>query len=178
MSILLTLLIALFASAADAGPTTTGTASTTVDEWKDAVKARESYLLELKARQSEQEARILQLEERLVVLRKAPAAEDISSKEGVVTTSSTNKASGSSASKTTNYLSSHRSCPLSLSTPELEVPQLPSESGCVTHSVLLSTICQISLLHVNKELIQVARGGEKLESVMGQEEDVEYPKYS
>jgi hypothetical protein len=62
--------------------------------------------------------------------------------------------------------------------PASPAPAPPPPSACVTHPELLAVRCYVNNLSIFPSRIDVAMGGEPLESVMGQIEDVEYAKYS
>jgi len=55
-------------------------------------------------------------------------------------------------------------------------PKVPS--SCVTHGELLAVRCYVNDFTVDRGRIDVAYGGEAIEGVMGQVEDVEYAKYT
>ena len=148
-----------------------------VTDWEDAISTRRRYIenlgLELEAQNSRISELRLQLASHPVAsppLPTSPQPEIAATTMAPIIITPTSPSAFSSPE-----------CPLSLSSPTLNFPDLNRKnfaSACVTHSKLLSTICQFSPFVVNPSVIDVNKGGEPLPSVMGQEEDVEYPKYS
>ncbi|GMI25344.1 hypothetical protein TeGR_g118, partial [Tetraparma gracilis] len=62
--------------------------------------------------------------------------------------------------------------------PAAPAPASPPPSACITHPELLAVRCYVNKLSIYPSRINVAMGGEPLESVMGQLEDVEFAEYS
>ena len=170
-------------------PTLALVSDETIGEWRKAAEGREGIIRTLEEQLAQQTRRIEQLEDELRYIisngreSKAdtnPAQKQLPPPPPPAAPRPPPAAPPPHNDHNTplkNYDSHHLICPLSLST--IPSPTSPdSGSTCVSHPQLLSTICQMVPFYVNNENIRVNLGGEKLDSVMGQEEDVEYPKYT